>query len=87
MQSNRHVQVGDMVVQKKLNREDSYRHARADEAPWTGVVYKIETRLGNKAAFLVWTPHTPPDYNEEYGIVVLNIHNGYSTYDVIKKTK
>jgi len=88
MRTNRLVQVEDMVIQHKPSRTDIHSlPPHTYGAPWTGVVYKIDTRLGSKAAYLVWTPCAPPGYNEEYGIVVLNIHNAYSTYDVIKKTK
>ena len=26
------------------------------------------------------------DYNKEYGILCINIHNLYDTYDIVKKT-
>jgi len=53
---------------------------------WLGVVYEIKrNKWGHGTAFIHWSSDPPPYYNKEYGIPCVNIHNGYSEYDVIKK--
>tara|TARA_Y100000296_G_scaffold80693_1_gene106667 strand:+ start:580 stop:822 length:243 start_codon:yes stop_codon:yes gene_type:complete len=77
MQRNsRHAEVGDMIVRKSKESTEK----------WLGVVYEIKrNKWGHGTAFIHWSSDPPPYYNKEYGIPCVNIHNGYSEYDVIKK--
>jgi hypothetical protein len=76
----RWAEVGDIIIQKRSNyKTDRGRYPR------TGVVYKLEVRRGNEAAYIHWTPVPPPDYNINLGTLRTNLHNLYDTYDIIKK--
>ena len=77
---NRNVDVGDLVIQKK-----PWRTCDTGKFPYVGVVYEVKVVNSYDTAFIRWSPEDPPDYKPEYGLGCINIHNMYSTYDVVNK--
>lgn len=77
---NRNVDVGDLVIQKKPRRA-----VDTGKFPYIGVVYEVRVVHSYDTAFICWSPEDPPDYKPEYGLGCINIHNMYSTYDVVNK--
>jgi hypothetical protein len=77
---NRHVVVGDIVIQKK-----PWRTKDNGKFPYAGVVYEVKVVHSYDTAFICWTPDNPPDYRPEHGLGLTNIHNMHSVYDVINK--
>ena len=74
----RYAEVGDLVIQKG----DIFG---AEEPVYFGVVYEVDIIGGYDSVFMVWTPEEPPGYDDRFGYVRTNIHNGHTQFEVIKK--
>tara|TARA_Y100001963_G_C6698068_1_gene407951 strand:+ start:212 stop:448 length:237 start_codon:yes stop_codon:yes gene_type:complete len=75
--NDRYCEVGDLLI-----REDSYERC-------IGLVTGVEEmkRIGSTSVFVEWTTDAPTDYHSEYGYSLINVHNQFGLFTIVKASE
>ena len=79
MTRDRYCEVGDLLI-----REDK------DGNRSVGLVTSVEEmkRIGSTSVFVEWTSgDSPCDYHHTYGYSLINVHNQYHLFTIVKASK
>ena len=72
MLSDRHATIGDMIIYRR--RETTH----------IGIVTESLKVGGTPSVLISWCGDMPRAYDTRYGYAVVNIHNNYTDFEVIK---